>query len=189
MPNEVFTAGVDWGGLTTQTDIKILVCYMLKSVPVPLASNDVQMILQTNGLANYFEITDAIASLLKTGQIEEIENNHLKITESGIEIASMLESDLPISVREKALTSAFSLLKHAQIEEENRVEIKQTEFGYDVTCHISGGSFDLMCFTLYVPDLQQANMVKKNFHKNPENFYKLVLSTITGDNDFAKSLM
>lgn len=189
MPQEVFTAGVGLGGLRTQNDIRILVCYMLNSVPSPLTIDNILEILQDTSLANYFEISDAIHSLIRNDNIKQLENNFLEITETGKEIALTLETFLPLSVRDKAREAAFTLLHHAKIEKENKVEIRKTDNGYNVTCHVSGGNFDLMCLTVYVPDMHQAKMVKKNFHSDPEHFYKLMLTSITGNRDLEKSLL
>ncbi|MDP4120177.1 MAG: DUF4364 family protein, partial [Bacillota bacterium] len=44
-------------------------------------------------------------------------------------------------------------------------------------------NLDLFDFQLYVPDDIQANIVKKNFHENPERFYKIVLAALTKNKD------
>lgn len=179
MINDAFTAGVDLGGLVNKNEIKILICYILNSVNAPLSGNTIVEILQTKALANYFETTDAISSLERGGHIIKGENNIFTISKTGTEIAYNLDRSLPTSVKEKALQAALAMLGQAKIEKENLVEIVKIKNGYNVTCHISGGGFDLMSFTLYVPDMSQAKMVKKNFHKNPEHIYKLMLTTIT----------
>lgn len=94
-----------------------------------------------------------------------------------------------MSVRDKALEAAAQMLSEAKIEKENKVEIKKVDSGYNVTCHISGGDEDLMEFTLYVPDLYQARMVKRNFLRNPGETYKLILAAVTGNRDLAKSFL
>ncbi|MFI3325725.1 MAG: DUF4364 family protein [Clostridia bacterium] len=178
MINEGFTAGVDLGGLVSQNEIKILICYMLNSVKAPLSGNFIIDIFQRKALANYFETTDAISSLKRQGHIINCEGDVFVLSETGKEISVNLERSLPTSVKEKALETAIALLGQAKLEKENNVEIIKIENGYNVICHISGGGFDLMSFTVYVPDLSQAKIVKKNFHKNPEHIYKLMLTTI-----------
>jgi hypothetical protein len=185
--NAALTGGIEPGGLRTKSDIRILVCYMLSSVHGPLSKSDIVKICQQEGLANYFEINDAISSLIKHENISVLENGCYQIEKTGEEIADNLDVTLPLSVRDKAMEAAFLLLASAKTERENTVEIVRTEQGYNVTCHISGGEMDLMNFTLYVPDLFQARMVKRNFHRDPEGVYKLLLSSITGNRDLAKT--
>ncbi|MEG1427997.1 MAG: DUF4364 family protein, partial [Oscillospiraceae bacterium] len=138
---DAFTAGIEPGGLRTKNDIKILICYILTSVPGPLSGDDIIKILQEKGLANYFEAIDALASLTALKNILQSEDGLYSIAESGREIAQNLDITLPISVRDKALEAAFSLLSAARIERENEVEIARSAHGYNVTCHISGGEF------------------------------------------------
>lgn len=38
-----------------------------------------------------------------------------------------------------------------------------------------------MSLNLYVPDIMQANMVKDNFHKDPEILYSTILAILTQD--------
>ncbi len=181
MKYDASSAGVEPGGLTTQNDIKILICYILKSVSTPLTKKDLFEAIQNKALANYFDIADCFTSLIKNNHIKEVEQESFTVTESGEEIANSLEVHLPYSVKEKALKTAFSLLHKAKIQKENKVEINETNYGFNVTCHISGGDFDLMTFTLYVPDMHQAEMVKENFHKSPEAVYKLMLGTLADE--------
>ncbi len=179
MEYDAFGAGVDVGGLRVKNDIKILVCYILKSVNAPLSINDLTKIMVEKSLANYFEIQEAISSLKKMGNINIDESDLCVINEQGLEVANQLDKILPFTVREKVTEAAFNLLAEAKIKKENKVEFEMTKNGYNVTCHISGGDFDLFKFTLYAPDMLQANLIKENFYKDPESIYKLFLSWLT----------
>lgn len=188
---DAFTAGIEPGGLRTKNDIRILICYLLTSVKAPLSKEDLVEILIEDGLANYFEVTDAIAEMAEKGIIVLSGQNPQFCTagESAEMISRQLDSELPSSVRRKALCAAINLLAKAKREKENKVEIAQTERGYRVTCHISGGKADLMDFALYVPDLQQANLVKENFHRSPETVYRMLLALVTGNQDVAADIL
>ena len=166
-----------------------MVCYILNSVKAPLSRENILNILQDKGLANYFEINDAISYLNNNGSIVLDGEDFCTITEKGKRIADELDVTLSLSSRDKAMEAAFTMLSEAKREKENHVDIVRTEVGYNVTCHIGGGEMDLMALTLYVPDLYQAKMVKKKFHKNPEAIYKLMLSSLTGNRELLRSLM
>ena len=58
---DVFTGGIEPGGLRSKDEIRILICYLLSSVSVPLSREDILSIMQENGFANYFEVTDSLA--------------------------------------------------------------------------------------------------------------------------------
>lgn len=191
MSFDAFTGGIEPGGLRTKNEIRILICYLLASVNAPLSKDDILSIIQDNGLANYFEVTDALSELVEHGNVMTSgENNELcTVSDKARMIAKQLDSALPPAVREKAVAAAINLLAKAKRERENKVEIAKDERGYNVTCHISGGDMDLMNFTLHVPDLYQAQMVKKHFHDSPETVYRMLLALVTGNIDMAQGIL
>lgn len=187
MKQDAFTGGVEPGGLWNKNDIRILLCYILSSVDAPLSREDIAQIVQGKALANYFEVGDALASLVKQGNVVLGEDGLYSAAPSGREIAQSLDASLPLSVRDKALEAAVRLMADARARRENRVDVIETEQGFQVTCHISGGKMELMAISLYVPDRAQAELVERNFYRDPEGVYKLLLSSLTGDTAYARS--
>ena len=189
MKQDAFSAGVEPGGLWHKNDIRILLCYILASVNAPLSRQDLTRIIQEKGLANYFEVEDALASLLTQGNIAQDQEGRCTVTPAGREIADSLDATLPLSVRDKALEAAFTLLAQAKAQRENRVDLTKTKRGYQITCHISDGEMDLMAISLYVPDKAQAKMVRERFYRDPEGVYKLALASLTGDTGLAREYL
>ncbi len=191
MDFDAFTGGIEPGGLRTKNEILILICYLLASVNAPLSKNDILNIIQDNGLANYFEVSAALAELTEHGNIIlGGENSELcTVSEKARVIAKQLDSALPPVVRDKAVAAAINLLAKAKRERENKVEIVKDEWGYNVSCHISGGDMDLMNFSLHVPDIYQAQMVKNKFHDSPETVYRMLLALVTGNSDMAAGIL
>ncbi len=187
MESNAFTGGVEPGGLWNQNDIRILLCYILNSVNGPLSGESISQIVQEKALANYFEVGDALAALLRQGNLRQDEEGLYTVTPAGREIAQSLDATLPLSVRDKALEAALRLMADSKARRENRVELAETENGFHVTCHISGGALDLMEISLYAPDKNQAKLIEQNFYQNPEGIYKLLLSALTGDKEYARS--
>ena len=187
MESNAFTGGVEPGGLWNQNDIRILLCYILNSVNGPLSGESICQIVQERALATYFEVGDALAALLRQGNLRQDEEGLYTVTPAGREIAQSLDATLPLSVRDKALEAALRLMADSKARRENRVELAETENGFHVTCHISGGALDLMEISLYAPDKNQAKLIEQNFYQNPEGIYKLLLSALTGDKEYARS--
>ena len=191
MDFDAFTGGIEPGGLRNKNEIRILICYLLASVDAPLSKSDIVSIIQDNALANYFEVTDSLAEMTENGNVivSGVNNEFCQASDTARMIAKQLDKALPPVVRDKAVAAAINLLAKAKRESENKVEIIETERGYNVICHISGGDMDLMNFTLYVPDLYQARMVKNQFHSSPETVYRMLLALVTGNNDMASGLL
>lgn len=191
MEFDALTAGVKPGGLRSKQDIKLLICYLLSSIPQGLSKTDLINVLQDNNLANYFEVASAFDELLKQGNLTEAqeEENFYTVTASGKMIAQELDVSLPISIREQVLSAALSLMAQQKRERENTVTIAKIENGCQVECHISGGEMDLMSFTLYVPDMMQAKLVKRNFQKDPQLIYSCMLAALTRNQDMVRDLL
>ena len=63
---DAFTAGVKPGGLNTSTEIRILLCYLIKSAG-PLTRDAMQGAVLEEQLVNYFEFVDALNELEEQG--------------------------------------------------------------------------------------------------------------------------
>ena len=181
MAFDTFDEGISLGGMRSRTEIRTLICYLFKSVGVPMAKDAVVNALMEKGLANYFETSSCFDDLVRNGNVEMTDESKklYYITDNGNMIATQLEDTLAPTVKERAVECALSLLKQEQVENDNKVTITKTDNGYTVTCSISGGDMELLSFSLYVPDKQQARIIRKNFYKNPDMFYSVMLAMLT----------
>lgn len=188
---DAIDAGVDPGGLRKRSNVRLLICYIINSVKRPIKQDLVITAMQKNGIANYFEILDAFNDLEKKQNIilTDKDNDLYTVSASGKLIASNLSDDLPLTIRERAMSAVSELLMQERNERENVVTINKITNGYMVDCHITGEENDLFSFQLYVPDSKQARLVKKNFQSNAEMIYKMMIATITDNSDFAQQTL
>ncbi|WP_197068284.1 DUF4364 family protein [Candidatus Soleaferrea massiliensis] len=185
MEQHAFTGGVIPGGLTTEYEIRFLICYLILKIGQPLSKKQMSEVFMKEGLVNYFEYAGALESLLKSGHIrvEKIIgfDEYYAVCDLGIETAKTFGDSLPLTVREKAVKSMHKLLTLKRREEENTVEIEQVENGYTITCAIPDNGADLMRVTLYVPDEESAQRIRRRFLNDPILAYKGVIAAMTGD--------
>jgi len=181
MAFDTFDEGISLGGMRSKTEIRTLICYLYKSVGLPMTKDSVVNALMEKGLANYFETSSSFDDLVRNGNIKMTDEDKKLyfITENGDMIATQLEDTLAPTVKERAIECALSLLKREQIESNNKVTISKAENGYTVTCRISGGDMELLSFSLYVPDINQARLIRKNFYKDPDMFYSVMIAMLT----------
>ena len=159
MDFDAFDAGIELGGLRNRDDIRLLICYILKSIDKPLTRQMLNDAMQEDGLANFFEVGQAIEELLKTGNItadilddEEV----ISVTEKGRDAAELLQTSLPRTVREKAVNSAIRLTTKAKIERENKIEVKkEDDGGYTITFTLFDRDTEMMKLSIYVVDSLQ----------------------------------
>ena len=183
MTFDTFDEGIAPGGLRSKREIKVLICYLFFSVKEKMSESLVSEAIMEYELANFFEIKAAFNELKNSGNLREDGTADGEITysltDNGKMVAEQLESTLAYSVKEKALKCAMELLAQRKTLRENSVDIVKDENGCFVTCKSSGGEVDLLSFTLYVPDTEQAELVKKSFLSYPSTVYKTMLALMT----------
>lgn len=179
---DAFSAGVEFGGLRTRQEIKLLICYLLENLEKPLSKIQINELMQGQGLANYFEVNQALDELISAGTVETQKFDELEmlvLTEKVHEAAKLLESDLPKTVREKAINAAVKMQTNARRQRENKIEVKKLENGYHVTFTISDKEDVLMSLTVYVADITQVETIKQGFLNDPVGLYSAIIASLT----------
>ncbi len=192
MDFDAFTEGVLPGGLRNRSEIGVLVCYMLDSAGQPIPKDNLIELICENGFANYFETANAISELIRNNNVaySQQEKSGLVLTKNGRLISSQLNTGLSLSIRQKAASAVAKLIMKRKTESENPVAITKDEGGgYQVNMKIKDGMRELMSLTVFVPDISEANAVKRSFHRNPERVYSLMLAAVIGEKDMIKSAL
>lgn len=183
MPYEAMDAGIEPGGLRDQNEIKILICYLLKNSGRPLTFDNLNEILQQDGLVNYFEFANSLNELLMSGHVDLSQENgaeYYRVTRLGEATAATFERRLPLAVREKAVRAAVRLLERERLKAENKVTITRVDNGYTVECRVLDGSDELLAVRVLVPELAQAKAVESQFLSDPGAVYSGALALLSG---------
>ncbi len=185
MEYEAFSGGVEPGGLRTTYEINILVCYLLKTVDAQFSKAQLSEVLQRDGLVNYFELANSLNELVRLGQVtvskNEVGEDCYGVTELGAQACAAIERTVSVSVRDKAVKAALRLMKKTERERKNKAEISKVDDGYIVSMRILDYGSDLMELKLFLPDANQASLVKRQFLNDPQLLYKGVLSLLVRD--------
>ncbi|MBQ4105472.1 MAG: DUF4364 family protein [Clostridia bacterium] len=191
MAFDTFDEGISLGGIRSKTEVRILICYLFTSVKQPMSKETVVDALLHKGLTNYFEASSCFDDLVKGGNLCPLDSNPklFTATANGRIISEQLENNIALTVKERAYECALALLEKEKKEKENKVTIEKSENGYTIRCSISGGDMELMSVSLHLADIEQARTVKKNFYKNPQLFYKVMLATMTRNNALIKDAL
>lgn len=174
-------AGVAHGGLVSTDEIRILICYILHSLRQPVPSQQLSELLHFEGVANYFEVSSAFASLYENDLIRKNDKKpeYYEITSKGSQVAETLKTSVPLSVRDKAYALTVKMLSRIKYADETEVTITPLSVGYNVKCSILEGELELMSVSLFVPDEAQARQIKEHFIDDPTIIYSDVLKTLT----------
>lgn len=174
---EAFTAGVKPGGLTSDTEIRILLCYLVKTA-APLTRDAMQGALLQEQLVNYFEFVNALDELEDQQLIKSTEKGYV-ITEKGAVVASTLAYDLPRSVRESAVRAVIRIQSWVHKAAQNKARIQRDGDEYRVICTIEDMGRDSFQIQLSMPDRLTAEMVKNRFISKGSLVYSQLLNLLT----------
>lgn len=189
MNQGVFTEGIEHGGLTTDYEIRILICWLLHKMKMPVTSSQLSSALLGESLVNYFEVTCALGELLSSGHLTEVkadgQQGYVSVTELGRKTAETFYKSIPRTVREKALDALSQCVLQERFAKENRAEIVETNDGFRLELSLNDVGNDLMSVSLYAPTREVCEMMKKNFISDPTVLYRAVLSVLMGSTDSA----
>ena len=155
--NDAFTAGVRPGGLTSSTEIRLLLCYLVKNAG-PITRQEIENALMEEALVNYFEIGSCLDDITK----------------------QELAYDLPRSVRERAVAAVLRCQTWARKEAKYSAHITEKADGHcTVRCTVKGLDSELFCLELGAPDRLSAELVKKQFILKGNEIYQLLINKLT----------
>ena len=179
---DAFFEGVEPGGLRSRSEIKLLICYIICKIDGGITKNQLTDILCKNSIANYFDISQALSDVIRTGNIrcELIEDGEemLYPTDLGKVNTAQLENDLPYTVKEAALNATVEMLTHQKRESENSIEIVPHGSGFDVTISVMDNDDRLLSVTLFVADDEQAQSVKEKYLRDPVKLYSTIVALL-----------
>ena len=183
MEYDALIAGVEPGGLNNTQQIRLLVCYILRAIKTTISRTMLPEILQYEGIANLFEVISAIDRMIEEKNIEiviEEGQEMLSLTAKGDKAAKELEFMLPYTVKKKAVRAAVAMLDKIRVAKENKVNIIPVPTGYNVECIVTDRDMELLKIVLWVPDTQQAEVIKTAFMDDPMRIYGGSISLLLG---------
>ncbi len=179
--NGIFTQGIDPGGLTQEYEVKFLICYIMYTINKPLTFDDINYVLQSTAVVNYFEYSQAFNKLIELGQIEVLEKDNFILSQSGRDVATTFDHDLPKAIKDKTILATKDYLERKEHEKNNKVSIDKVDDGYKIELSINDLGSDLMTLSLFMPNKDYCNIIKENFYKSPTTVYLKILEALTNE--------
>lgn len=181
MEKNASSAGVVRGGLFSTSEIKILICYILSAINEPVPVDMVANVLHYEGIANAFEVSDAVVSLSQSGQIIATDSNEqiYQITESGKNTASTLKSSLSAIVKERAYLAVMKMFAKFKNARDNTFEIIKENGATYISCSAIDAGKPFITVKLLITDEEQGNFIKEKFLENPSAIYSKIIEMLT----------
>ena len=175
--NDAFTAGVRPGGLTSSTEIRLLLCYLVKNAG-PITRQEIENALMEEALVNYFEIGSCLDDITKQALVT-LTGNSYAITDKGRKVAQELAYDLPRTVRESAIRAVMQIRSWRHRAASNRAVVQEKDGQFSVVCSIADMGSDVFRMELAMPDKLTAEMIKNNFIAHGSDIFPKLLNALT----------
>lgn len=174
-------AGVTRGGLFNTAEIKILICYILNAIDEPVPVDMLANVLHYEGIANAFEVSDAVVSLSSSGQItatDETEQTYV-ITANGRNTADTLKASLSSVVKERAYIAVMKMLAKFKNAKDNHFEIIHENDATYLSCSALDGGKPFITVKILITDEEQGRFISERFLENPSAIYSKVIEMLT----------
>lgn len=180
LESNAISAGV--GSLISVAEIKVLICYVISGVKAPVPGKQLANMFNIEGIANYFEVIDALDALTKSENLiyNEVDDTYT-VTEKGAGASDTLKTILPYTIKERAFALTAKMIARLKNAKETRIEtIKENDMMYLVCSAVENGA-DLMSVKIMVTDETQAAAIKERFLDDPSKVYTGLVDLLTGN--------
>lgn len=181
MENDAMSAGVLNGGLFNTTEIRILICYILNAIKEPVPASMLANILHFEGIANGFEVSDAISSLTESEHITPVDQDeeYYEITDSGRRVADELESSLSLTVKKRAYIATLKMLAKIKNARGTRFCLSNENGHSYLTCSAVDGKITLIEVKMLIPDEKSGTYIRERFLENPSEIFSDIIEKLS----------
>ncbi len=170
--------------LTTVTDVKIFILFLLDHVGYPLDYTTLSDIMAENVGNLSLEYDQSIRELADGGYVysDEVDGErYYMISETGRLIATDLYDELDQEFREKSIRCAARHISLSKSGAKVGATIKKTENNrYAVNLRAADATGEIMDVTLIFSSLKDAQVIRENYLNKPDAVYRGVLFSATG---------
>lgn len=186
MEKDATSAGIEQiGGLFSTAEIRILICYILSAIKDPVPADMLSNLLHYEGIANAFEVSDAITSLYNNGMLllADKKLDAYTVTDKGREIAETLKTSLSMTVRDRACTAAIKMMVRFKNANNTEIEILHEDNSTYIQCSALEQNKPFVSVKLLVADDSQAQCIKERFLNHSSEIYSGIIELITKYDD------
>lgn len=175
-------------GLTSFTDLKVFILYVLDNLRYPVEEETVLLIAGQNTNDITLDYSQCLAELAKTEHVltDEFEGvRYYMISDKGRATVAELYDSLNKGFREKCRSSIARYLSLQKREISIGSKIEETEEKrFSVTLFARDKYGEIMRLSLTVNSMAEALEIKNNYDNRPDGVYKGILFSATGKMDF-----
>ncbi len=177
MEEKTVFAGIEPGGISDKHQVRVLICYLIVSVELPLTGQQIYEIFAKDDLVNYFAFMEAFYDLVDVQDIllvpEDAERTpgdldaHYCCSPHGEQTASTLSDTLPKSVRDRVYENAASLIEKVRPKYTSDVTVTKVEKRYKVDFELSRDGEPIFHMDFYLRSKRDALAAEQKLTEAP----------------------
>ena len=169
------------GFIHDKLEIKFLILYIAARVIEPVPFDTVLDLTMCDDAIDYFDFSECLNDLVKTGHLTLSEDGLYAITDKGIRNSQICESSLPLSVRQRSDRNIAAYNKAALRRAQVQSHVTERPNGtYTVTLALRDDVDQLMELQLMVADRPTADALAQRFQREPERLYAQLTGLLCG---------
>lgn len=167
------------GFIQNKLEIKFLILYITTRVIQPIPFDTVLDLTMCDDGIGYFDFSECLNDLVKTGHLTLSEDGLYSITDKGIRNSQICESSLPYSVRLRCDKNISIINRKLRRKSQVRASTEVRDNGtYTVQLNLDDDMGSVMDLRLAMPREDMAQELADRFRKNPERLYSEIMRVL-----------
>jgi len=176
------------GFIHDKLEIKFLILYISARVIEPIPFDTMLELTLCDDAIDYFDFSDCLADLVRTGHLTLSEDGLYAITDKGLRNSRICETSLPYSVRLRCDRNLDGCNRKLRRKSQVRSSSVRRENGtYTVNLSLSDDMGSVMDLNLMVVREDMARLLEERFRKSPERIYSEIMGLLLSDGQDEKS--
>ena len=172
------------GFIHDMLDVKVLILYVTARSQYPVNQQEIYELCYQDDCLSYFDVCTAIPEMVKTGHLQQVEDEKYIITEKGREVGELTADSIAYTVRQRAENAVARF--NRQVRRSSFVKtqvIPRKEGDFSVIMSLDDEVGNLMTLELMAPDQRQAVRLSRLFEKKAEAVYNLTMMELLEEED------
>ena len=172
------------GFIHDMLDVKVLILFVMARVSYPVDIQQIYELSYQDDCLSYFDVCTAVPEMVKSGHLQEQENEQYVITEKGKADGALTEDSIAFTVKQRAENAVSRFNRQIRRSSFVKTQIIPRDGGdFSVIMSLDDEAGNLMTLELMAPNQRQAVRLGKLFEKKAEAVYNLTMAELLDDED------
>ena len=174
------------GFIHDMLDVKVLILFVMSRVNYPVSIGEIYELCYQDECLSYFDVCTAVPEMVKSGHLQQLENDCYGITDKGRADGSLTEDSIAFTVKQRAENAVAKFNRQIRRKSFVKTQIIPRESGdFSVIMALDDEVSNLMTLELMAPNQRQAIRLSRLFEKKAESIYNATMTQLLEDEDEA----